>query len=328
VESTILTAEYIAHAPTQPVRYVEDIGLWSVTRLIRRTIEQDRRIYVTTKGDTRRALTTRRILSSIYPRLRRPIFIIGAPRSGTTFLGKCVAALPQMSYHFEPVATKAAGRYVFEGRWSFATGRIVFSSVYRLLLQLHVDGDLRFVEKTPQNCFLVSFLARAFPDATFVHIIRDGRAAAFSYSKKPWLLARSASRRSREPGGYLLGPYARHWVESNRRAEFESTTDFHRCIWAWRLHTESALRQATTLRRGAYYELRYEHLVNRPIEEARRLLTFLGITENESVRRFESAVQRASTASLDGWKQQLTASQMREADMEAGGLLRQLGYVA
>ena len=213
---------------------------------IRRTVAQDRRFRAQTPRSVR-PWTVKRVLSTLYPRLDRPVFIVGAPRSGPTFLGQCIAALPEISYHFEPVATKAATRYVFEGRWGFARSRLVFRSVYRLLLQLYGEGDLRFSEKTPQNCFVIEFLARAFPDATFVHIVRDGRDAALSYSKKPWLLARSAGRGSREAGGYLNGPHARFWVEPDRRAEFESTTDFHPCIWAWRLHMESALRQTAEL---------------------------------------------------------------------------------
>jgi hypothetical protein len=325
----VLIAEHSAATASRPhVGDVEGIGWRSATRWIRRTIAQDRRLYARTRLDRDRPLSAGRIVLSIWPRLMQPLFIIGAPRSGTTFLGECVASLPEISYHFEPVATKAASRYVVEGRWGFGTSRFVFRSVYRLLLQLHLDGDLRFAEKTPQNCFLISFLARVFPHASFVHIIRDGRDAALSYSKKPWLLAKSAARQSREAGGYLNGPYARYWVEPDRRAEFESTTDLHRCIWAWRLHTESALRQSAALPATRYHELRYEQLVSRPVDEARRLLTFLQITNSESIRRFEAAVQRAITASVGGWKQELTASQLREVDTEAGDLLRQLGYVA
>ncbi|MEE3918982.1 sulfotransferase [Micromonospora sp. BRA006-A] len=50
--------------------------------------------------------------------MERPIFILGAPRSGTTFLGSCVGALPDVSYHFEPRLTKAVARCVYEGSWT------------------------------------------------------------------------------------------------------------------------------------------------------------------------------------------------------------------
>jgi hypothetical protein len=306
------------------LRPVEEMTLGSSLSWIRRTIAQDRQFFVPRP----RRMTAGRIASSLWPRLDRPVFIIGAPRSGTTFLGECLAALPEISYHFEPVATKAAGRYVFEGAWSFRRSRFVFRATYWLLLALHGNGDLRFAEKTPQNCFLVSFLARAFPGARFVHIVRDGRDAALSYSKKPWLRADAAAPGDREAGGYLNGPHARYWVEPERRAEFESTSDFHRCVWAWRLHTESALQQTASLSPGSCHELRYEDLVARPDEEASRLLAFLQIDAPRSIEPFMRALQRRSQKSVGSWTRELTPVQVDEAEMEAGPLLRRLGYAA
>src|SRR5690348_8281009 len=52
------------------------------------------------------------------PRVHRPIFVIGAPRSGTTFLGGCIGRLPEVSYHLEPRLTKAAIRRVYDGSWT------------------------------------------------------------------------------------------------------------------------------------------------------------------------------------------------------------------
>ena len=311
----------------RPLRPVEEISLRSLPGWIRRTVAQDRQFHAQTHRDTR-PLTVRRVLFSLYPRFDRPVFIVGAPRSGTTFLGDCIGALPEISYHFEPVATKAAGRCVFVGSWGYWRSRFAFRSVYRLLLQLHADGDLRFAEKTPQNCFLISFLARAFPGARFVHILRDGRDAALSYSKKPWLLASSAARESREAGGYLNGPHARYWVEPERCVEFEATTDFHRCIWAWRLHTEWALRQTASLPPATYHELRYEDLIARPGAEGARLLDFLEISRPDSIERFEQSLERRNDASVGRWRHELSPAQLREAEAEAGALLRRLGYVA
>jgi hypothetical protein len=79
-----LTAEYTAAVPTQPVRHVQDIGPLSATRLIRRTIADDFKCYLAARSETRRAYTIRRILRSIYPRITRPILIIGRL---LTFLG-------------------------------------------------------------------------------------------------------------------------------------------------------------------------------------------------------------------------------------------------
>ena len=45
-------------------------------------------------------------------------------------------------------------------------------------------GRPRFVNKNLQNSFRVRLLNLIFPDAKFIHIIRDGRAVAFSLLNK------------------------------------------------------------------------------------------------------------------------------------------------
>ncbi len=107
-------------------------------------------------------------------------------------MGECLGSVPSLSYHFEPRLTKAAVRYVYDNSWSPSQARRVFRWFYGVLLLANGHGGLRFAEKNPENCFLVSFLAHAFPDALFVHIVRDGRDAAVSHTKKPWLQAGSA----------------------------------------------------------------------------------------------------------------------------------------
>jgi Sulfotransferase family len=52
-------------------------------------------------------------------------------------------------------------------------------------------GRSRFVNKNLQNSFRVRLLNSIIPDAKFIHIIRDGRAAAFSLLNKKDLGATS-----------------------------------------------------------------------------------------------------------------------------------------
>ena len=264
---------------------------------------------------------------TLYPEIHRPVFIVGAPRSGTSFLGRCLAALPELSYHFEPVATKAAARYVYSGQWSPARAERFYRRTYRWLLRLHLAGGRRLAEKTPRNAFLIPFLARAFPEAQFVHILRDGRDAALSHSKKPWLQAAAASSGKREHGGYPFGPVPRFWVEPERTEEFERTTDFHRCIWAWRRHVESILEAAAALPAEQYHGLRYEHLTREPRAEAKRLVDFLGIERANSRRRLFEAVTHVHADSVGNWREELTTCQRRTAEREAGLLLHRLGYL-
>jgi hypothetical protein len=273
-----------------------------------------------------RRLTSRRLAASLLPRIERPIFIIGAARSGTTFLGDCIGRLPEVSYHHEPPATKAAGRYVYDGLWSHRRSAWFFRTVYAWLLRVELDGALRFCEKTPTNALLIPFLGRVFPDSQFVHILRDGRDASASLYKQPWLRADAATSGKREPGGYLHGPWAPWWVEKDRVREFETTSDAHRMIWAWRRYTEAALRDGPLLGPERYHELRYESLVTDPRTEATRILDFLGVRRARSRGAFLQAADRASEGSMGSWRRTFSPDEVAVIEADSGELLRSLGY--
>ena len=274
----------------------------------------------------RRPLSLGRLARSLCPDLLRPVFVIGADRSGTTFLGDSLAALPELSYHHEPAVIKAAARYVYEGGWGVRRSRAFFRLVYGWLMRVGLEGDLRLAEKTPSNSFIVPFLAQAFPEAVFVHIVRDGRDAARSHLQQPWLLAAALAGGRREPGGYRYGPDARFWVEPDRRREFETTSDLHRCIWSWRRHTEAALDAATALPAGRYHELRYEALVTDPAAAGARLLDFLGIEAPDSRALLQQALARADPAGVGAWRTTFDTAELAVIEREAGELLRRLGY--
>jgi hypothetical protein len=301
-----------------PIRIVD------MPRLALKTGRAERRYYQ--KLERRRAVSVRRVLASIFPPLDAPIFLIGAARSGTTFLGDCIGRLPEVSYHHEPPATKAAGRYVYEGTWGRRRSSWFFHLVYRWLLRVELDGDLRFCEKTPTNIHIIGFLAGAFPDCQFIHIIRDGRDASASHMGKPWLRADAARSGEREPGGYLHGPWPKFWVEPERRDEFATTSDARRMAWAWRRYTEAGLRDGPPLGPARYHELRYESLVREPRAEAERILDFLGIREPSSRAALIAACQRADGSSVGAWRTAFYPSELAEIEREAGQLLRSLGY--
>jgi hypothetical protein len=301
------------------------IGPGDLWPLVRWTRKAERRWYPKLKR--RRPRSARRVASSIYPALKRPVFVVGAARSGTSFLGDCIGRLPEISYHREPPATKAAGRYVYQDMWSYRRSKLFFSSIYRMLLWMEKDGDLRFSEKTPTNVFLIPFLAKAFPESQFVHIIRDGRDASSSHMQKPWLRAEDAFSGDREPGGYLYGPWPKFWVEPERRDEFLRTSDARRMAWAWRRYTEAGMAQADALGPERYHELRYESLVRDPDSEGERILDFLGIDAAKSRETFLASTQRADDSSVGTWRNTFYKSELAEIDAEAGDLLRELGYI-
>lgn len=274
--------------------------------------------------DAQPKITAQRLGESVFPTLKHPLFIIGSPRSGTTFLGNCLSKLATISYHHEPVATKAAARYVYEARWSLDQAERFYRFVYGWLSRIHLDGNLRFAEKTPRNCLIVPFLRQVFPQAQFIFIARDGRDAALSHSKKPWMQSAMASSGHWEPGGYAFGPTARFWVEPERRAEFEATSDLHRCIWNWRRFNEAAIAGLQGLPPDQLLELRYEQLVHHPSLAGQCIRQFLGLEgqQDGSQDSFLQALNQAQTTSVGLWRQELGQAELELIEQEAGALLK------
>ncbi len=118
----------------------------------------------------------------------RPVILIGAARSGTTLLAEeILARLPGFRYWGEP-------HYVWRYGHAFrpwdrlrpedATPRVV-TYIRRRFQQFATERDAkRVVEKTPANCLRVAFIHRVFPEAQFIHLIRDGRDVAISAAKE------------------------------------------------------------------------------------------------------------------------------------------------
>jgi hypothetical protein len=274
------------------------------------------------------ALRNRPSARALDPRPHRPVFIIGAPRSGTTFLGNCLGRVPEISYHAEPYLTKDAARYVYDGSWSARRGAAFFRLAYGALLLANLDGGYRFAEKDPENSFLVPFLAAEFPDAQFVHIVRDGRDATVSHAEQLWLAAASATSGRRGRGGHLFGPYgphARWWVEPERRKEFPLVPDIVRSAWCWRRHTEAALDGVAGLAVGRAAEVRYEAIVSDPSTIADMLADFLELSP-VSRAELHASLARAKPDSMGRWRKALGERELADVLAEIGPLLARLGY--
>ena len=126
-----------------------------------------------------------------------PIILIGAARSGTKFL-RDVLATPQ-GVCCVPFDVNYVWRYGNEGyphdalvpeQLSRQVTNYIKTRLSRLAKQK--DGDV-LVEKTVSNSLRVAFVDKVFPDARYVHLIRDGRDVAESamrqWQAKPDLLS-------------------------------------------------------------------------------------------------------------------------------------------
>ena len=247
--------------------------------------------------------------------LRAPVFIIGCPRSGTTFVGELFGSHPAVAYWNEPPAIMAYCPRVFLGAVPETEAARFYRTAYRRWLRRRsLRGVRRFVEKCPRHVFVVPFLARIFPGARFVHVVRDGRAVASSLVRTGWLGGESTSGD---------GTRARYWVPADRRHTFETTSDVGRASMAWDLYVRAGLL-GRHLGPERYTEIRYEDLLSDTVSATTRLLAFVGLPMDEAVQRFLDGVRRERTAA---WRTELGEGSRREVETMAAELLAGLGYV-
>jgi hypothetical protein len=183
-------------------------------------------------------------------------------------------------------------------------------------------AGLRAVETTPECTYLIPAIVRAFPEARFVHMIRDGRDVAASLVGLGWL--RDDPQAGTDEVGGAFGNHARFWVEPGREADFAAASEVVRAAWVWRRYA-SVAREHLRARPGQGIEIRYEDLIDDSAGCARRLADFLGADDH--VDTLVDTISNTVSASPRGrWRRELNAQQLAEVRTEAGGLLDELGY--
>jgi sulfotransferase family protein len=233
----------------------------------------------------------------------RLVFVFGSPRSGTTFLAGAIGSLPGFVDLGEVNPLKAAIPDI-----DARDVRRVVDRVRRFGLV----GSRRAVEQTPETAFVLPTVAQAFPQATLVHAVRDGRDVVCSLLERGWL---SADRDDADDAGLSFGTHPRFWVEPGRADEFRSASDTRRCAWVWRRYVTAARESDLRL-----VEVRYEQLATTDV--AARLAHALGVSPD----RVGAALDVAHTQSVGRWRDELDAAQLADVEAEAGDLLAELGY--
>jgi hypothetical protein len=242
----------------------------------------------------------------------RLVFVVGSPRSGTTFTGSALGSLPGFVDLDEVQPWKAAIPGLIDQPEEQIARRL--RTILERVRRLGLARGLRGVEQTPETSFVLRAALLAYPEAIAVHVIRDGRDVATSLLERGWLSAeRSGSDDARIP----FGAYARFWVEPGREEEFGRASDARRSAWAWRRYVTAA--RAVPART---VEVRYEQLVADPEAAAVPVAARLGV-DAESVA---SAFAQVHDRSAGRWRRDLTPEQLADVEREVGGTLVALGY--
>jgi hypothetical protein len=272
----------------------------------------------------------------------RKLFVIGCPRSGTTWIQLLLSQLDEIATAPE---TQIFAYYLvqFERQWREEHGDPTGNQqgragLSRVLSQAEFDDLCRrsaravldkirserpgagvVVEKSPKHALHATFIRRLFPDAYFLHVIRDPRDTACS------LMAAG-----RDWGGSWAPrnaiQAARMWVEHVEHG---------------RLVADEPLR---------YREVQYERMKADPVRELGAILDWLGVPV--AAERCRQAVEACEFSELKkvrvaeglplpgthspagffrrgeagAWKDDLTRGEVRAVEYLCGDLMADLGY--
>jgi hypothetical protein len=275
------------------------------------------------------------------------VFIVGCARSGTKLLRKITDAHPRMAI---PRETNWIPK-PFERRQGVTPNGLVTPELVSWLLSCEKFTRMRigqdelevlvageepvsystFVtgvfdlygkgqgkrlvgDKTPSYLRHIPTLHALWPQAKFVHLIRDGRDVCLSILN--W-----------KRGERVAGRFAT-WSEDP-----VSIT----ALW-WKWNVMLGREDGAPLGPDLYREVHYEALVSEPANECKTLCDFLNLPYDEGMLRFHERLPdprfydgkqmkwRPIVTGLRDWKAEMPAEDLERFEAVAGDLLQELGY--
>lgn len=282
--------------------------------------------------------------TSTMPHPDGPIFIVGAPRSGTTLLQYMVRAHPRISLptgesHFFIPLLRNAGRF---GDLSTLAGvRAVVDAMYQQSADF-LDTDLHGLS------FDAAKLAESL-HAEARHTIPAIISGLFEQNaagegkkrwgdKTPYYVLHMTRLKECFPGAQFV-----HLIRDGRdvalslfgrRHDFRVYNTYHAAKY-WEQYVVTGREQGRQLGPAHYFELRYEDLIVNQRDVLQKLYAFLGEAFDEELLNYQRAGQAGKTPlvsqplqpdNAEKWRKAMSAHQIRCFEAAAGQALRDFGY--
>ncbi|MBC7232372.1 MAG: sulfotransferase [Chloroflexi bacterium] len=209
------------------------------------------------------------------------VFIVGCPRSGTTYLQRLIAAHPKVHTGQESdifdlyvgplLRTWRRELQNYSGRGGVGLACYLREDEFIAILKEFLLNLLRpmlkelgpgeiFLEKTPSHALFIPEIHELLPKARFIHILRDPRDVVAS------LLAVARS-------------WGKAWAPKNAAL----------AAFLWRRHLQAVNRARLLLPGDQFFEVRYEQLWENPIDTLKQVSHFIGL--EWSVEEIKVAVE-------------------------------------
>ena len=260
-------------------------------------------------------------------RVRNPLFVVGCGQSGKSLLANLLALHPDVAYWQEanevwdpsgyPWITSAretpplwAEPLAYTARWwrDAQPRRKEIRATFGVFQYLCRRSC--FLNDTPLNVFRIPYLLDMFPDARFVHMVRDGREVVC------WRITKQCGKIRSNPAPYQeVGLTAAPDEIMARLAAF------------WREIMEEVAQQDEMLQlsqSGRLLELTYEELCADPSAVLMRACRFAGLDAS----RFAPVIQEHGLKILEPrWREMLDPAQVKQVTAMMEPMLARKGYV-
>jgi hypothetical protein len=266
-----------------------------------------------------------------------PLIVLGVSRSGTTLLRVVLdrspgIAIPDESFYV-PLLARRHGRTIDAERFLDDVARIptvrawgvrvddvrprirsgmATGDAIAAIFEAYAErsGKPRWGDKTPMYMRHLPLLEGLFPEAQYVHLVRDGRDAALSFLEMP------------------EGTFTRTWAHPTTPGQFA-------CLWRKEVSAARALGERVGGAR--YHEVRYEDLVVDPNAAVATICAFAAIpfepdmlayagTVDVSDKPHQLRLRRPPTPGVRSWREDMSATDIAAFESVAGDLLEELGY--
>lgn len=222
---------------------------------------------------------------------KRPIFIVGMPRSGTSLVEKILSrhsdvfAAGELDYIFAlgtQLFLKESSHFLFKSLETYSTGKFeTLAETYLKQIGLLDTKASRLTDKMPFNMMMIGLIKIAIPNAKIIHCVREARDTCLSV-------------------------YKQNFASGNYRFAYDlkSLGQFHNQYQQLMNHWHSVMP-------GEIYDIAYESLTHNPEPEIRKLLEACDLEWQENCLNFEKGGGTVKTASFYQVRQPMYTSSVR-----------------
>lgn len=265
--------------------------------------------------------------------MTKPFFVVSSGRSGTAMMQRLFSAFPQVEMHHEYMVHHVQPTAVKYHMGLIGLGEATHTLRATHAAAVHYSQSPIWGDASTKLSWLIPVLERMFPDARYVHLVRDGRKVTSSYFNKladecyddqsTAVLQRYYDSRGELPAP---PPEKKYWWPLPPRGhaqelEFLTYSQFQRIAFHWAEVNRTITFQLDAIAPERKLLVRLEDLVTRG-DVRHSFLNFLGLPWDDRVMGLLNRPHNVTRPE----DFPLTAEQTDQFNLIASDVMQQLGY--